>query len=110
MRCAMMPGGIWTKLQRHWDQEELARLKASAGGRQAKTPEQGAATSVLLATSPDLEGVGGRYFEDCNEAELVDSIVDGLHGVRDYALDARAAEQLWDVSLELLTNAGEANA
>jgi hypothetical protein len=33
-----------------------------------KSPEQGAATSVLLATSPELEGIGGRYFDDCNEA------------------------------------------
>ncbi|MGO4616896.1 hypothetical protein AB4305_20210 [Nocardia sp. 2YAB30] len=30
-----------------------------------RTVEQGAATSVLLATSPLVEG---RYFEDCNEA------------------------------------------
>ena len=35
-----------------------------------KTPEQGAATSVLLAASPLLEGIGGRYFEDCNEAPI----------------------------------------
>ncbi|MFC5032303.1 MULTISPECIES: hypothetical protein [Streptomyces] len=33
-----------------------------------KTPEQGTATSVLVATSPLLDGIGGRYFEDCNEA------------------------------------------
>src|SRR5690242_3273816 len=36
-----------------------------------KTPQQGAATSVLLAASPLLDGVGGRYFEDCNEAAVV---------------------------------------
>jgi hypothetical protein len=29
-----------------------------------KTVEQGAATSVLLAGSPLLSSVGGRYFED----------------------------------------------
>jgi hypothetical protein len=29
-----------------------------------KTPEQGAARSVLPATSPLLEGIGGRYFKD----------------------------------------------
>ncbi len=49
-----------------------------------KTPEQGAATSVLLATSPVVEGIGGRYFEDCNEAEVVPQIR-GINGVRDYA-------------------------
>lgn len=103
---ALMPGGIWTNLQRHWDPEELARMKArdasGAHGATSKTPEQGAATSVLLATSPKLAGIGGRYFDDCNEAEVVEEIVDGLHGVRSYALDAEAAERLWDMSLELL--------
>ena len=41
---------------------------ATAGGPGIKTREQGAATSVLVATSPLLDGIGGRYFEDCNEA------------------------------------------
>ncbi|WP_069466010.1 SDR family NAD(P)-dependent oxidoreductase, partial [Actinacidiphila rubida] len=67
---ALMPGAIRTNLQRHITQEELdaARARAGGGGPQWKTPEQGAATSVLVATSPLLEGVGGRYFEDCEEA------------------------------------------
>ena len=38
--------------------------------RTGRRPQQGAATSVLVATSPLLDGVGGRYFEDCTEAEL----------------------------------------
>ena len=101
---ALMPGGIWTNLQRHWDPDVLAATKArvAAAGWSAKTPEQGAATSVLLATSPGVDGIGGRYFEDCHEAEVVPEIVDGIHGVRSYALDPDAATRLWDVSLELL--------
>ena len=101
---ALMPGGIWTNLQRHWDPAALAASKAyaAAAGLAVKSPEQGAATSVLLATWPPLAGVGGRYFEDCHEAEVVGAIVDGVHGVRDYALDPAAAERLWDVSVELL--------
>ena len=104
---ALMPGGIWTRLQRHWDPAVLAAATAgaAAAGWTAKTPEQGAATSVLLAVSPLLEGVGGRYFEDCREADVVPEIVDGLHGVRDYALDPAAATRLWDVSAELLESA-----
>lgn len=94
-----MPGGIWTNLQRHWDPDHLARLKAAIPG---KTPQQGAATSVLLAASPLLHGVSGRYFDDCNEAEPVDEIIDGLHGVRPWALDPDAARRLWDVSLALI--------
>ncbi|MGW3988022.1 SDR family NAD(P)-dependent oxidoreductase [Streptomyces sp. NPDC004830] len=64
----LMPGGIRTNLQRHVTEEELARLRAqAAGGAELrwKTTEQGAATSVLLAASPLLDGVSGRYFEDC---------------------------------------------
>jgi hypothetical protein len=37
-----------------------------------KTLEQAAATSVLVATSPQLEGIGSRYFEDCNDAPVVE--------------------------------------
>src|SRR5258707_4821937 len=68
---ALMPGGIRTGLQRYVSGEELERLRAVAGCAELKwkTPEQGAATSVLVATSPLLDGIGGRYFEDCNEAE-----------------------------------------
>lgn len=104
---ALMPGGIWTNLQRHWDPQVLADMKkATAGAGTVKTAEQGAATSVLLATSPQLEGIGGRYFEDCREAEVVPAIIDGVHGVRDYALDPEAAGRLWTVSLDLLERAG----
>ena len=107
---SLMPGGIWTPLQRHWSEEkrsaseEMARQAEEAGMFRMKTPEQGAATSVLLAASPLVEGVGGRYFEDCNEAEVVDEI-QGIYGVRDYALDPEAAGRLWDVSLDLLAAA-----
>jgi hypothetical protein len=52
---------------------------------------------VLLATSPLLDGIGGRYFEDCNQAGPNDGTYTG--GVAAYALDPEAAERLWDVSL-----------
>ncbi|HEY4398076.1 MAG TPA: oxidoreductase, partial [Acidimicrobiia bacterium] len=69
-----------------------------------KTPEQGAATSVLVATSPQLEGIGGRYFEDCNEAAVVDPSTSGVggSGVAPYALDPGNAKRLWDLSLRML--------
>jgi NAD(P)-dependent dehydrogenase (short-subunit alcohol dehydrogenase family) len=101
---AVHPGAILaTNLGRHMDPEVTADLVAS-GRYRFKTVEQGAATSVLVATSPQLEGIGGRYFEDCNEAAIVDpraaDFVDS--GVADYAVDPVAAERLWDVSLALL--------
>jgi hypothetical protein len=73
-----------------------ARMSAGSTAVQWKTPEQGAATSVLLAASPLLDGVGGRYFEDCNEAGPHQP--DTRRGVAAYALDPRTARRLWDVS------------
>ena len=52
---ALMPGAIRTNLQRYVDEEELNRMRTRMGTTTAvawKTPEQGAATSVLLAASP----------------------------------------------------------
>jgi NAD(P)-dependent dehydrogenase (short-subunit alcohol dehydrogenase family) len=103
---ALMPGGIRTNLQRHISEEDLDRLRAAAGVSEFswKTTEQGAATSVLLAASPLLDGIGGRYFEDCNEA--ADNPTDGRHGVAAYALDPQTASRLWQVSLETLGRTG----
>jgi len=92
---ALMPGAIATNLQRH-----LGGMKTPQELR--KTPEEGAATSVLLAVSPLLEGIGGRYFADCNEAILVSDGKGGMDGVAPYALDPANADRLWDVSLAML--------
>jgi hypothetical protein len=65
-----------------------------------KTPEQGAATQVWAATSPQLAGLGGVYCEDCDVAEPAPA--DGTRvGVRDYAVDPVAAARLWALSAEL---------
>ena len=104
---ALMPGGIWTPLQRHWSPEQRAASEQQAAQAEAaglfhmKTPQQGAATSVYLAASPQVAGIGGRYFEDCHEAEVVEQL-DGLAGVLPHALDPQAARRLWDVSQDLL--------
>jgi NAD(P)-dependent dehydrogenase (short-subunit alcohol dehydrogenase family) len=102
---SLMPGGIATPLQRHlpahYAEDALAAYRAA--GTDFKTVEQGAATSVLLAASPLLDGVGGRYFENCNEAVQVDRRGGpGQGGVARYALDAGNAERLWDVSLGMI--------
>jgi len=103
---AVHPGGIAdTNLSRHMDREVFAGM-LTAGTFRNKTIEQGAATSVLVAASPQLKGIGGRYFEDCNEAEVIDSdatdLSDHRFGVAPYALDPGNAERLWDVSESLL--------
>jgi NAD(P)-dependent dehydrogenase (short-subunit alcohol dehydrogenase family) len=97
---ALMPGGIATNLQRHVP-DLIEQAKAS--GMRLKSTEQGAATSVLLAVSPELEGVGGRYYEDCVEAEVVERRGEwGSGGVAPYALDADNADRLWELSERLL--------
>jgi hypothetical protein len=66
-----------------------------------KTIEQGAATSVLMAASPDVEGVTGRYYEDCAEAALVTERGTHTGGVAPYALDPNNADRLWHISTDL---------
>ena len=102
---AVMPGGIATPLQRHLPSHYAADALDAfrAAGTDFKTVEQGAATSVLLAASPLLESVGGRYFENCNEAVQVERRgKPGQGGVAPYALDPANAERLWELSLKLI--------
>jgi NAD(P)-dependent dehydrogenase (short-subunit alcohol dehydrogenase family) len=93
---ALNPGAIATNLQRH------VGGKLVTPPERRKTPQQGAATSVLLATSPELDGIGGRYFEDGNEAPTVDHRNANGTGVASYALDPDNADSLWHVSEALL--------
>jgi NAD(P)-dependent dehydrogenase (short-subunit alcohol dehydrogenase family) len=93
---ALMPGGIRTALQRHLPEEFFKNWDGFAW----KTVEQGASTSVLLAASPLLDGVTGRYFEDNNEA--VPNTGEEFRGVAPYALDPESATRLWDLSEKLL--------
>ena len=102
---ALMPGNIAdTSLARHMDMQQVAAFIAS--GELAlppgKTVEQGAATSALLAASPTVEGLTGRYFEDCAQAEPVAERAGAVAGVAPYALDRDNAARLWAVSEALV--------
>ena len=55
-----------------------------------KTPEQGAATSIHVASAPELEHVTGRYFANSRPKRS---------SARSY--DEAVAARLWDVSCEL---------
>ncbi|WP_020134839.1 SDR family NAD(P)-dependent oxidoreductase [Streptomyces sp. 351MFTsu5.1] len=103
---SLHPGGILTPLQRHlpkaemvergWIDEQGNALNPSG----FKSPEQGAATQVWAATSPQLDGMGGVYLEDCDIAEpAVDGDQSG--GVRAWATDPEQAARLWTLSAEL---------
>jgi NAD(P)-dependent dehydrogenase (short-subunit alcohol dehydrogenase family) len=80
---ALHPGVVETNLFRH----SLARVSGGGGRRSV---EQGAATSCYLASHPSLQGISGRYFEDCNEATPSPQMQ-----------DAELAAELWSVSMEL---------
>ncbi|MET8076656.1 SDR family NAD(P)-dependent oxidoreductase [Streptomyces sp. NPDC005303] len=103
---SLHPGGIITPLQRHLPKAEMVErgwidergnvLNPSG----FKSPEQGAATQVWAATSPQLAGMGGVYLEDCDIAEpALDGDQSG--GVRAWATDPEQAERLWTLSAEL---------
>ncbi|VVN43843.1 SDR family NAD(P)-dependent oxidoreductase [Pseudomonas fluorescens] len=92
---ALNPGAIATNLQKH-----TGGLKTPV--ERQKTAQQGAATSVLLAGSPLLDGIGGRYFEDCNEAKVVYERPADFIGVAPYAIDPENAQRLWNVASNMI--------
>src|SRR5215212_3265738 len=55
-----------------------------------KSPQKGAETSIYLASSPEVEGLSGRYFVKKDEARS-----------SDVSYDERIASRLWEVSTEL---------
>jgi len=100
---ALHPGGILTPLQRHLEKQEMVDFgwideDGNSLNPAFKSPEQGAATQVWAATSPQLDGLGGVFLEDCEVSEVSS---DDAPGVRPYAIDPTAAERLWTVSAQL---------
>ena len=62
---AMAPGLIVdTGLYRHASPEVMTRLRQRGGGR---TPSDGADTAIWLASSPEVEGMTGKFFENRKE-------------------------------------------
>ena len=99
---ALTPGRIRTNLMRFLDAQPSAPagFQADNPDIRYKTVQQGAATSVLLAASPLVDGVTGRYFEDCNEAGPQQP--GQRRGVAAYASNPGNAQRLWQISSELL--------
>jgi len=85
---SLHPGVINTDLGRHnWFLSSFQFITNSF----FKTIPQGAATSVFVATAPELEGIGGKYFSDCQFFEP-----------KDYATDPNTAAQLWELSSKMV--------
>jgi NAD(P)-dependent dehydrogenase (short-subunit alcohol dehydrogenase family) len=98
---ALHPGAIHTNLVRYMSEQELNDLRGrlNQSSQAFKTPEQGAATQVWAATSPQLDGMGGVYLENCDIAEPATG--EANTGVRDYAIDPDEAARLWTLSADL---------
>ena len=104
---AAHPGAILTELTRYITEEELKAFGVYRENGVLKLPErfknieQGAATTIWCAVSPQLNGKGGVYCEDCDIAAAVPADSKLFTGVRPWAVDKAAAEALWDLSAKL---------
>jgi NAD(P)-dependent dehydrogenase (short-subunit alcohol dehydrogenase family) len=90
---AVHPGSVLTNIVHSAPNETREQVKEYA--HKLKTPAQGAATQVYVATSPKLDGVSGAFFADCNPV-----VINHSHFLDDKAL----AEQLWRVGEEMAGN------
>jgi len=102
---AVHPGVIVTELGRHLTKEDIEAFSKGMRGRgealRRKSIEQGAATTVWAASSPQLKGKGGLYLEDCQIA--TPSEEPGTpRGYMPYATDERAAKKLWEISEQIV--------
>ncbi|WP_090362273.1 oxidoreductase [Mycolicibacterium fluoranthenivorans] len=100
---SLHPGSILTPLQRHLESAEMIDRgwideEGNVADPTFKSMSQGAATGLWAATSPQLDGLGGLYLEDC---EVAGPATEDGTGVKAYAVDRRQAESLWDLSVGL---------
>ena len=90
---------INTELGRHFTPQEIEILTEQMTGEvQMKSVEQGAATTVWAAVTPEFDDAGGVFCEDCQVAEIIDDPEANEWGVMRYALAPDAAERLWSLS------------
>jgi retinol dehydrogenase-12/retinol dehydrogenase-13 len=89
---AVHPGCVRTEVTRH-----LNALMQAANAAVAplllllqKTPHEGAYCSIHVATAPELEGVGGKYFFHCVPVDPAPC-----------AVNPEDAERLWRLSEKL---------
>ncbi|KIX03176.1 uncharacterized protein Z518_06727 [Rhinocladiella mackenziei CBS 650.93] len=100
---SLHPGGIDTGLQVHVDFSAMKEIPEIQ--RAMKSPDQGAATSVLAAVDKELEGQGGKYLDDCAvsppvKPELASEL--GAPGAAPWVYDEEDAKKLWTVSSKIV--------
>jgi NAD(P)-dependent dehydrogenase (short-subunit alcohol dehydrogenase family) len=103
---AVHPGTVATSLARYMSREDFSDLKklvvdnsalrgeTSNGRLEVVTPEQGAATQVWAAVSPELADRGAVYLEDCT-----------VGAAAPYARDEQRAAEFWLLSEKLCAGA-----
>ncbi|KAM7212313.1 WW domain-containing oxidoreductase [Rhypophila decipiens] len=100
---SLMPGGIATTLQQHLPDAVHKDMvnPESRTYRWMKSPEQGAATTVLAAVDKEWEGKGGKYLEDCRESRT-QPLIPGVMGYKEYIYDAEKEDKTWALTLKTL--------
>ncbi|KAF2614935.1 hypothetical protein F2Q70_00013356 [Brassica cretica] len=86
---SLHPGAIMTSLWRHFN-SYLAGAVSALASYFIKTIPQGAATTCYLALSPQVAGVTGEYFRNCN-----------ITKPSSFGQDSELAKKVWDFSTKL---------
>ena len=88
---ALDPGNVWTNFSRNNGWLSWARhIMGSLRSGRLVGPREGASTGVYLASSPEVQGISGKYFSQGN-----------MVASSELSYDVAAARRLWDVSLDL---------
>lgn len=85
---ALHPGWVATDIARNigW----LSKIVMPLIQRNAKSPEEGAKTSLYLAASPQVQGISGKFFADCEQVNTAPG-----------TYDREAQSRLWHISAEM---------
>jgi len=89
---ALHPGVVKTRIGNKSQNSIVGFAWKAVSSLAGISEERGAATSVYLASSDEVEGVSGKYFSNCKE-----------HRVNKIALDESAAQRLWEISEKLVS-------
>lgn len=89
---ALHPGFVATRIGMNngWLVSMVMKLQQKSKVLKQRTTEEGAETSIYLATSPEVEGVTGKYFIDCKEVPS-----------SPLSYDKQLAKSLWEWSVQV---------
>jgi retinol dehydrogenase-12 len=86
---ALHPGGVNTGFGKN--NAGLVQLAMKIFGRFSLTPEQGAQTTIYLASAPEVAGITGKYFDKCKAVPSSEA-----------SYDQAAQRKLWEISEKLV--------